>query len=44
MASFAIAEAPALLLKGAGRYPQPVALLARLSMNVGAWASAFSKM
>ena len=34
MASIAAAEAPARLRKGAGRYPQPVALLARLGVSV----------
>lgn len=33
MASIASAEAPARLRKGAGRYPQPVALLARLGVS-----------
>jgi len=32
MASITIADAPARLRKGAGRYPQPVALLARLAV------------
>jgi GNAT superfamily N-acetyltransferase len=32
MASIAVADAPARLLKGSGRYPQPVALLARLAV------------
>lgn len=34
MAQIAIAEAPARLTKGAGRYPQPVALLARLGVHL----------
>ena len=34
MASISIADAPARLSKGAGRYPQPVALLARLGVSV----------
>ena len=34
MASIAAADAPHRLLKGAGRYPQPVALLARLGVSV----------
>ena len=34
MASVALADAPARLRKGAGRYPQPVALLARLGVDV----------
>ena len=34
MAQLAISEAPARLRKGAGRYPQPVALLARLGVDV----------
>lgn len=33
MASIAASEAPARLRKGAGRYPQPVALLARLGVS-----------
>lgn len=33
MASLAIADAPARLRKGAGQYPQPVALLARLGVS-----------
>lgn len=33
MASITIAEAPERLRKGAGRYPQPVALLARLGVH-----------
>ncbi len=33
MASIAAAETPARLRKGAGRYPQPVALLARLGVS-----------
>jgi len=35
MAQIASAAAPARLRKGAGRYPQPVALLARLGVDVG---------
>lgn len=35
MAQLAAAAAPARLRKGAGRYPQPVALLARLGVHVG---------
>lgn len=35
MASIALADAPARARKGAGRYPQPVALLARLGVDVG---------
>ncbi len=34
MASITIDDAPARLRKGAGRYPQPVALLARLGVDV----------
>lgn len=34
MASITIAEAPPRLRKGAGRYPQPVALLARLGVSL----------
>ena len=34
MASIAVEDAPARLLKGAGRYPQPVALLARLGVSL----------
>ena len=34
MASITIADAPSRLRKGAGRYPQPVALLARLGVSV----------
>ncbi len=34
MAQLAINDAPARLRKGAGRYPQPVALLARLGVDV----------
>jgi hypothetical protein len=34
MASVTIADAPARLRKGAGRYPQPVALLARLAVSI----------
>lgn len=33
MASISIEEAPARMRKGAGRYPQPVALLARLGVS-----------
>lgn len=33
MAQLAVADAPRRLLKGAGRYPQPVALLARLGVD-----------
>lgn len=33
MASVALADVPARLRKGAGRYPQPVALLARLGVD-----------
>jgi GNAT superfamily N-acetyltransferase len=35
MASVSLQEAPARARKGAGRYPQPVALLARLGVDVG---------
>jgi GNAT superfamily N-acetyltransferase len=35
MAQVDAADAPARLLKGAGRYPQPVALLARLGVHTG---------
>lgn len=35
MASLAIDDAPARFGKGAGRYPQPVALLARLGVDYG---------
>lgn len=35
MASISLDEAPARARKGAGRYPQPVALLARLGVDVG---------
>lgn len=35
MASVALAEASPPMRKGAGRYPQPVALLARLGVGVG---------
>jgi len=35
MAQLAVEAAPARLRKGAGRYPQPVALLARLGVDVG---------
>lgn len=34
MASIATTQAPARLRKGAGRYPQPVALLARLAVAI----------
>ena len=34
MAQLAIDDAPARVRKGAGRYPQPVALLARLGVDV----------
>ena len=34
MASIAIADSPLRLSKGAGRYPQPVALLARLGVSI----------
>ena len=34
MAPIAITDAPARLAKGAGRYPQPIALLARLGVDV----------
>ena len=34
MASIDVADAPARLRKGAGRYPQPIALLARLGVSV----------
>lgn len=34
MASLALEHAPARLRKGAGRYPQPIALLARLGVDV----------
>ena len=34
MASVAVADAPTRLHRGAGRYPQPVALLARLGVSV----------
>lgn len=34
VASIALADAPARLRKGAGRYPQPVALLARLGVAI----------
>lgn len=33
MAQIALADAPARLRRGAGRYPQPVALLARLGVD-----------
>jgi len=35
MASLRVGDAPARLRKGAGRYPQPVALLARLAVAIG---------
>lgn len=35
MASIGLADAPRRARKGAGRYPQPVALLARLGVDVG---------
>jgi hypothetical protein len=35
MAQLSLTEAPARLRKGAGRYPQPIALLARLGVDVG---------
>lgn len=35
MASVTLADAPPRMRKGAGRYPQPVALLARLGVDVG---------
>ena len=35
MASISLADAPTRVRKGAGRYPQPVALLARLGVDVG---------
>jgi GNAT superfamily N-acetyltransferase len=35
MASIHVADAPARLRKGAGRYPQPIALLARLGVDLG---------
>lgn len=35
MASISLADAPPRVRKGAGRYPQPVALLARLGVDVG---------
>jgi hypothetical protein len=34
MASIQVADAPARLRKGAGRYPQPIALLARLGVDL----------
>lgn len=34
MASIALADAPSRVRRGAGRYPQPVALLARLGVDV----------
>lgn len=33
MAQIQVADAPSRLLKGAGRYPQPIALLARLGVD-----------
>lgn len=35
MASVSVAEVPPRMRKGAGRYPQPVALLARLGVDAG---------
>ena len=35
MAHLALESAPARMRKGAGRYPQPVALLARLAVDTG---------
>jgi hypothetical protein len=35
MAQLALGDAPARARKGAGRYPQPVALLARLGVDIG---------
>jgi hypothetical protein len=35
MASITIDDAPARMRQGAGRYPQPVALLARLGVSIG---------
>jgi len=35
MASVSVADAPARARQGSGRYPQPVALLARLGVDVG---------
>jgi hypothetical protein len=35
MASVSLADVPPRVRKGAGRYPQPVALLARLGVDVG---------
>lgn len=35
MASVSVEDAPARIRKGAGRYPQPVALLARLGVAIG---------
>ena len=35
MASISVVDAPARVRKGAGRYPQPVALLARLGVAIG---------
>jgi GNAT superfamily N-acetyltransferase len=35
MASVSLADAPPRVRKGAGRYPQPVALLARLGVDAG---------
>lgn len=34
MATIAVADAPARMRRGAGRYPQPVALLARLGVSI----------
>ena len=35
MASIAVSDAPTRMRRGAGRYPQPVALLARLGVDLG---------
>ena len=35
MASIAVSDAPVRMRRGAGRYPQPVALLARLGVDLG---------
>lgn len=35
MAGISVEDAPARVRKGAGRYPQPVALLARLGVSIG---------
>ena len=35
MASISVEDAPTRVRKGAGRYPQPVALLARLGVSIG---------